>query len=119
MFWEIFFSMLFAVAIGLFGAYVMVKKTLKVEKFAEIAEILISDSLSDAEFQKVVKEIGVMFGQGLAQSVGVGGKGGKFKLEDIIGLVVMRYLGGGMPQILGNVEAPPSSPPQNTSGNIP
>lgn len=78
--------------------YVIAKRMLNTDKIIEISNELLTEITSDVEMQKKVYIVGAILGNGIKSGVGITGKGGKFKFEDVIGQALGSILGNIFPQ---------------------
>ena len=84
------------------GSMLYVKHMTSQEKIMEIADKLLTEFSTNTESQKKIYTIGGIIGNGVRAGVGIGGKSGKFKMEDLFGQVISGFVGkmlpGGMQQ---------------------
>ena len=81
---------------GFLGTYIMLKNTLKSNAVMDLTEDILVNFLdkvqSDAEIQKRIYILGGILGQGIKSGVGLSGKTGKFKFEDLVGSLIGGFL---------------------------
>lgn len=76
---------------GALGTYAMVKRYLNTDKIIEISEELLDEVAINKDIQQKIYIVGAILGQGIKGGIGLGGgKGGKFKIEDIFGILVQK-----------------------------
>lgn len=100
--------------IGATATYVIAKRLLSFDRIMDIFEEVLTEVTTDVETQKKVYVVGGILGQGIKSGLGMTGKRGKFKLEDVaseaIGGFIQNFFQrkqqSGQPQRL----APPNSP---------
>ena len=85
-----------AVTLGLGGlmTYAIIKKTMNTDHILDITDELLNEITQNTEMQKKVYIVGAILGNGIKSGIGIGKTSGKFKMEDLIGIVVSRFLGG-------------------------
>jgi len=66
-------------------AYVIIKKNVSDDAIIDKVDMLLTEISTNPEMQKKVYTLGILLGNGIKNGVGIAGKGGKFKFEDIIG----------------------------------
>ena len=81
------------VSIGLYALYVLAKRKVNTDFFLEITDDMLSELSQNVDMQKKVYLLGVILGQGIKQGVGLSAKGGKFKIENLIGAALEGFLG--------------------------
>lgn len=76
----------------------------------DISQDIVDESLdrlvNEPEMQKRLYLAGVIVGQGIKQGIGIQGKGGKFKFENIIGQAIGAVLQNVIPQAIPQTQQP-------------
>lgn len=108
----LFGSGFLGVSLGLLSAYVILKKYINTEYFMGLFDDLLTEVSQNKETQEKIYMFGAILGQGVKSGVGLqgGGKGGKFKLEDIIGLGIQYIL----PKVMNQQQGQPNQGNQQT-----
>ena len=92
------YVMLIGVGLAAASMYVIAKTLTKPEKLMDTFDYFLNELTQNVEMQKKVYVLGILLGQGIASGAGLKGKGGKFKLDDIvgqgIGMFIEKMLGG-------------------------
>lgn len=84
---------------GSIGAYVIAKRFVSPDKIVEFIDVGLEAVTNDTELQKKVYVMGVILGNGI--KTGIGLKGGKTNLKDVIGMGIAQFISrafGGQPQ---------------------
>jgi hypothetical protein len=68
-----------------FTTIVIIKLTVNSNKIIEISQDFLDEIAVNTELQRKIYILGVLLGNGIRSGIGIGGKGGKFKFEDVIG----------------------------------
>lgn len=85
---------------GALATYVYAKRMLNTEKITEVLGEFLTEISQNEDLQKRIYIVGALVGKGVKDGVGLqGGKGGKFKLEDLVGLAIQQFA----PQIFGKI----------------
>jgi hypothetical protein len=86
----------FSIAIG---TLLYVKRSMSTENILNKIDELSDEIMTNKELQGKLYTVGAILGNGIRQGIGINAKGGKFKLDNIIGEVVsglaQKYLGMG------------------------
>ena len=69
---------------GLFSIWVAKKIMFSSDNIIEMADVVLEYALKTDEGQKRIYLLGALLGNGIKQGIGITGKTGKFKLEDIL-----------------------------------
>lgn len=94
------------------SALVYVKRSLSTDKIIEKFDELLSEISSNTDMQKKLYVVGGVLGQGIKAGIGLQGKAsGKFGMNDIIGALLARFLGGNL------LSGGNGQQPQQTQGN--
>lgn len=59
----------------------------------DLMEDLVDFAVNDTEMQKKLFLLGVLLGNGIKSGIGLNPRGGKFKMEDLIGMALAQFLG--------------------------
>lgn len=97
-------------SLGLLATYVIYKKVTNPAYFIDIFDELLDYALNNADTQKQIYIFGALIGQGIKSGLGMTGKRGKFKLDDIIG----EAIAGFAQQFLST-----AMKPENQQGKLP
>jgi hypothetical protein len=88
----------------------MIKRSLSTDKLIEKIEDISDEIMTNKELQAKIYTIGAILGNGIRQGIGINTKGGKFKMEDIVGQVIGNVAG----RIFG--QQPPENQQQQDQG---
>lgn len=80
------------VSIGFYKTYAYAKSIVNTDTVLDIADEMLQELTQNVEMQKKVYFLGVILGNGIKKGIGIGGKGGKFKFEDLIGQALQGFL---------------------------
>lgn len=107
---EIIVSSVIGVLSGVIGTYAMLRMAKNKGFFLDIFEDFIYDIADNEDLQKKVYLIGGLLGSGVRQGVGIGKKGGKLSLENLVMQFIQGYIA---PKVLGQVPGGPgqTAPP--------
>lgn len=88
----------FSLGMGFLGIVLASKYILTDDKILDIFDMALTEMTQDIETQKKVYILGGILGQGIKSGLGMGRKGGKFKIEDIVAegasMFLQKILGG-------------------------
>lgn len=97
---------------GFLGATLALKKMLKPEIILDFSDVVLDEITHNIDYQKKIYILGGLLGQGIKSGIGLPKKGGKFKIEDIIG----QLIGGFVENMAGNLfQTSEQAPRQETS----
>lgn len=91
------------VAISGVMTYVIIKKTVSINYILEISDVLLDEFTQNTDMQKKVYLLGVLLGNGIKQGTGLSKGKGKFKLEDLLGMGIAHFFGGGQKESEGQL----------------
>jgi len=74
--------------------YVIIKKTMNIDKILGISDVLLSEITQNTEMQKKVYVLGAILGNGIKSGMGILKGKGKFSFEGLIGNVIGNMFGG-------------------------
>jgi hypothetical protein len=80
----------------------MGRRLISDDKIMDKIDMILTNVTSDTEIQKKIYVVGTLLGSAIAQGTGFKGAGGKFKLQDIVGMgiqgFIQKMMGGAMGQ---------------------
>ena len=96
--WEIIIMALGSICSPI-ATYIIAKKIMKDTKDDIIDEVF--DIIQTEDGQKFLYSVGALIGNGIKTGVGISGKGGKFKLQDVLMSAVGQFIQSKIPIISG------------------
>ena len=85
----------FTLGLGSLITYVIAKRLTNIDRILNISDVLLDEITQNTEMQKKVYILGVLLGNGIKQGIGLPKGKGKFKMDDLIGMAISHFLGGG------------------------